>query len=432
MAEKQDQSRLIFGVAAIVFLTRLLAPGWRDGFPVQFPDSVRFLNAASLGPFARDFWINERPSGISFVLWVLQSNVLTFIVFQSLVYTASVIFLGRTILRTFTSRRLAWTVNALIGFLFVQPRFSMWNLEVLSESLSLSAATIAIAFSLRLIHAPLLRDARLLSASIVALLLFRDANIVTAFFAGIALVIAAIFGQQPHIQQTLLRGSAAIILALAYVNFAQSESGRYQFGVINNIGLRILPNDQLRQAFASDGLPISDALLARTGKNTWEDGEAFLSQPELNEFRQWVHSEGRTDMLLSYATDAPQWHKIWEQDASSSLAYDMNAYDRFGVLRHLPHSVLGKSGPTSTGQYWVFCVTALLLSATLIKRKQNRLLGISLVAMLVIATASFAFSILADAIEMQRHSVGPINMAFLSFILIFGYALDATFAKKKS
>jgi hypothetical protein len=73
-----------------------------------------------------------------------------------------------------------------------------------------------------------------------------------------------------------------------------------------------------------------------------------------------------------------------------------------------------------------------LLSASLVRRKQHRPLGVFLVAVLGIATASFAFSVLGDAIEMQRHSVGPINMAFLSFILIFGYALDATFAKKSS
>jgi hypothetical protein len=157
-----------------------------------------------------------------------------------------------------------------------------------------------------------------------------------------------------------------------------------------------------------------------------------LSQPELNEFRQWVYSDGRTKLLLSYLTEAPQWHKIWVQDASSSLAYDMNAYDRFGVMKYLPHSVFGKSGPTSTRQYWIFSAIAILLSATLVRRKQHRPLGVFLVAVLGIATASFAFSVLGDAIEMQRHSVGPINMAFLSFILIFGYVLDATFAKKKS
>ncbi len=432
MAEKKDQSNLIFGVAAIVFLIRLLAPGWRDGFPVQFPDSVRFLNAAELGPFTRDFWINERPSGISFVLWVLQSNVLTFILFQSLVYTASVIFLCRTVLSTFSSRRLAWTVNGFIGLLFIQPRFSMWNLEVLSESLSISAATIAVALSLRLIQRPLVRDVRLLTTAIILLLLFRDANIIPAVCGGIALVTTAIFHKTPAVQRALLRGAAAIVLTFAYVNFAQSESERYQFGVINNVGLRILPNDNLRQAFVSDGLPLTDALLARTGKNTWADGEAFLSQPELSNFRQWVHSEGRTDLLLSYATDAPQWHKIWAQDSTSSLAYDMNAYDRFGVLNYLPHSVLGKSGPTTTRQYWVFSAIAVMLCATLIRQNQHRPLGVFLMALLGIATASFAFSILADAIEMQRHSVGPINMAFLSFILIFGYALDVTFTKKKS
>lgn len=432
MAPKHDQSKLVFSAAAIVFLARLLVPGWSQGFPVQFPDSVRFLNAASLGPFARDFWINERPSGVSFVLWVLQSHVMTFIVFQSLLYTASVIFLCHTILQTFTARRLAWVINGLIALLFIQPRFSMWNVEVLSESLSLSAATLSVALSLRLIHKPQVRDVRFLSASLVMLLLLRDANIIPTALAGMGLLASAVMCKTPTIRRSLLSGVAAIIFCLAYVSYAQTESTRYQFGVINNVGLRILPNDELQQAFASDGLPISDALLARKGKNTWEDGEAFLSQPELNEFRQWVYSDGRTNLLLSYLTEAPEWHKIWVQDASSSLAYDMNAYDRFGVMKYLPHSVLGKSGPTSTRQYWIFCAIAILLSATLVRRKQHRSLGVFLMAVLGIATASFAFSVLGDAIEMQRHSVGPINMAFLCFILIFGYALDATLAKKKS
>ena len=432
MAVTRDQSRVVFGIAGIVFLSRLLVPGWSDGFPVQFPDSVRFLDAASNGPFSRDFWINERPVGVSFVLWLLQSHVLTFIVFQSLVYTAAVIFLCRTILSTFTARRLAWVVNSLLAVLFIQPRFSMWNVEVLSESLSLSAATFSVAFSLRLIHRPQVRDVRLLSASIIVLLLLRDANIIPVVLAGIALVASAVVCTTPAIRRSLLSGVAAIIFCLAYVSYAQTESTRYQFGVINNVGLRILPNDTLQQAFATDGLPLNDALLARKGKNTWEDGEAFLSQPELKDFRQWVYSDGRTDLLLSYLTEAPQWHKIWVQDASSSLAYDMNAYDRFGVMKYLPHSVLGKSGPTSTSQYWIFCAIAIGLSATLVRRQQHRMLGVLLVAILGIATASFAFSVLGDAIEMQRHSVGAINMAFLSFILIFGYALDATFTKKKS
>jgi hypothetical protein len=432
MLTERDQSKLVFSVAAIIFLVRLLAPGWRGGFPVQFPDSVRFLNAASLGPFARDFWINERPSGVSFVLWVLQSHVMTFIVFQSLVYTASVVFLCHTILRTFTSRRLAWTVNSLIALLYIQPRFSMWNVEVLSESLSISAATLAITFSLRLLHHPQTRDVCFLSASVVALLLLRDANIIPSFFVAVGLVVAAAWHKNPPIQRALLSGAAAIVFTLAYVTFAQTESARYQFGVMNNVGLRILPTDELRKSFTSDGLPINDALLARTGKNAWEDGEAFLSQPELSDFRQWVHSDGRTDVLLSYVTEAPQWYKIWVKDASSSLAYDMNAYDRFGVLKYLPHSVFGRSGPISTGQLWIMSALAVLLCATLMKQRQQRPLGVLLISMLGIATASFAFSVLADAIEVQRHSVGPINMTFLSFILIFGYALDATSTTKKS
>ena len=425
MTSRRDHSRTVFAVVGLLFLLRLLGAKWRQGFPVQFPDSATFLDAARLGPFSADFWLNDRPTGIPLVLWLVRSNVRAFILLQSLVYVGAVAHLCRTILRAFTSRGLAWLTCALVAALCMQTRFALWNLEVLSESLSLSAVILGVSFVIRIARNPERDDVRSLTACILAILLMRDASMVLGVIALVVFVVVTRLVRDPRMRRTLVRCTVAILVMLAYVTWAQADSQRYQYATINNVGLRILPDPAMTADFVSRGMPMSDELLARSGKSAWDDGSAFLVGPGLEEFRTWVHSGARTDQLVSFVRDIGFWQRIGSRDATSALSYDFVGYSRFGLSDRLPGNMGILGGPATSGQYWALFSLTVLAGLAMVRNRSTRRTGAVLVIMLASSAAYFASSLFADAIEVQRHSIGPMCMSILLFFLVIGFAIDS-------
>ena len=138
-----DRSLSVLTFGVLLYVVRVVGPGWRNGFPSFFPDSASYLKVAKLGPLSPSFWFTERPVGVPFLLWMSACNTRAFVLLQTLLFAVSVAFLCHTILRIMKIRPLAWLTCAAIAAIAIQPQFGIWNLEVLSESLGLSLSIIA-------------------------------------------------------------------------------------------------------------------------------------------------------------------------------------------------------------------------------------------------------------------------------------------------
>ena len=426
-----DRSLTVLTFAVLLYLVRVLGPGWKNGFPSFFPDSASYLKVAKLGPFSPSFWFTERPVGGPLVLWLSAFNTRAFVLLQTTLFAVAVAFLCHTILRVMKVRPLAWLACAAIAALAIQPKFGVWNLEVLSESLGISLSIIALTCWLRASQE--FKVSRIWTATLVtvAWMLVRDSHGIPVIILAIGLAVIAWRVSDKLIRLTLFKCLGVMLLAFSYISVSQAVSNRNQYPLMNNVGLRILPDQEMTNNFVDRGMPINETLSARSGRNTWDDGEVFLKDPELADFRQWVNSSGQTDQLLSLAIDAPFWIDVMQKELPGSLAYDFHDYDRFNTLERLPAQTFGFDSPQTTNALLLWLVTAVSAIIAIFSFPKTRKLAIFLTIGLSAALIEMYASIAGDAVEVQRHLIGPFFRIFIIVVLASAFAVELIYLNFK-
>ncbi|MFM8847254.1 MAG: hypothetical protein ACKOHN_04290 [Actinomycetota bacterium] len=427
---RRDRAPWVFSLGAAAFIVRVVGPLWRGGLPSFFPDSSSFTKVARIGPISPSFWFSERPVGLPLVLWTVGFDVRWLVVVQSLAYALAVTLVCATLLRILESRPLAWVASLAVTAIAVQPRFAMWCVEVLSESVGLSTSMLALALWLRFAHSPGRRSMVAATAATIAFLLTRDSHSMSALIVALVLAGAAWRTRDADSRRTALRCAIALMVALGYVAVSQGTSDRNQYPLINNVGLRILPDAAMTESFVAHGMPMSDALLDRTGSNTWDDGETFLNAPELAGFRGWVRGSGQLDQMTSLLTDAGFWIDVMRRELPGALRYDFGDYDRFGVGDRLPSRLAWFSGIDSTGTLWWFVVLA--GSALWVVARRSRRLALILGTGLVASLVELYASIATDAVEVQRHTIGPMLRVNVVCIVSLFLAVDVLLRRRSN
>ncbi|MGA0878779.1 MAG: hypothetical protein ACO3SP_06630, partial [Ilumatobacteraceae bacterium] len=385
---------------------------------------------ADIGPFHPKFWFSERPVGTPLLLWLCGSNLHLFFLVQTFVFAGSVAALGRAVLEAMRSRLLGWLTVAAIVAVAVQPRFGIWHLEALSESLGSSLGILTFALWLRVGTDPSRRAMILASLATAAWTLTRDVH------AGLAVVIIAVLvlaarptANRSTERRTLLRSAAALGLVVLYVVTSQAISDRNQYPLMNNVGLRVLPDAEMTDSFIERGMPGGEALAARSGRDTWDDDSAFLTSPDLADFRDWVEGRGQLVQMASLVVDADFWIGATTDVLPSAFAYDFADYDRFQSSDRLPDRLFWFGGVQSGTAATVLAIVAgfgLLALAALTGRRP-------LVAILatagVICALDFYVSASSDAVEVLRHLIGPVLRFQVIGYVVIGLALDALWGR---
>jgi hypothetical protein len=408
----------------LLYLVRILGPGWKEGFPSFFPDSSSYLKVAKLGPFSPSFWFTERPTGVPLMMWLTAFNPRAFVLFQTLIFAISIAFLCHTILRIMKVRPLAWLTCIAITAIAIQPRFGIWNLEVLSESFGMSLSVIALTCWLRASQNMSATRVWIATIATVAWMLIRDSHGIPALILVLALAIIAWRASDHSLRRTLIKCVGVLLLAFSYISVAQAVSNRNQYPLMNNVGLRILPDQAMTNHFVDRGMPTNETLIGRVGRNTWDDGEVFLKSPDLADFRTWVNGSGQTDQLLSLVIDAPFWLDIMNKELPSALAYDFHDYDRFETLDRLPAQTFGFDSPRTTTALHLWLLTGAISIVGLFYLTKSRKLAIVLAVALSAALVELYASIAGDAVEVQRHLIGPFLRLFLILILATAFAIE--------
>lgn len=424
-----DRSPFVWSFAILFFTVRLLGPVWRGGLPSFFPDSASFATVARIGPLSPEFWFTERPVGLPFTYWLVGFDVRWLAVLQTLVYAAVAAHLCTTILTLVRSRTVGWVATTLIGAIVIQPRYALWCLEALSESLGMSVSLLALAGWLRVASSPTPGRVRMATIVTIAWLLVRDSHGIPVLVIAAVMAIVAWRYAGSTMRRTLLKCVVAMLATFAYVAIAQGTSERNQYPLMNNVGLRILPNQTMTEAFVGKGMPVTSTLMERAGRNTWDDGEVFLRAPELDEFRRWVRGSGQFDQLTSLVTEADFWLDVTRRALPGAVSYDFSDYDRFDTGDRLPSRLLWFSGIDSVATFWWFVVLAGL--AVFVVSKRSRLLALILGTGLVASLVELHTSIATDAVEVQRHTVGPLFRINILCVLAVLLAID-TLVKKTS
>ena len=103
-----------------------------------------------------------------------------------------------------------------------------------------------------------------------------------------------------------------LILAAIFVMFfiaysvSLNEGERWVRATMNVVGQKVLPDPDMRAYFAEHGMPITPALMERSGKTYWDDNSAFKNDPELQEFRDWLYEDGQST-YIQFLLSRPLW-----------------------------------------------------------------------------------------------------------------------------
>jgi len=404
---------------------RVIAGNWESKFPIVLPDSFSFIKIADRGFLSPHFWFGERPLLTPFILWSVGGGIREFVLVQTLLYFMAAALLCYISLRILKSRiAQAMSTICILGVV-VQSRYALWNTHVLSESLSMSTSLLTISAWLWYSHVRTNRSMALAWIASALWMLARDSNAATTLFILVC-VIAAPRIVRPRSARTLNKsfrlGALAILLIGVFSYVGQNISGRNDNPVMNNIGQRVLPNPQLLDWYESHGMPISESLMERTGKNAFDDQWKMLNEPNLEQFREWSRESGQMWQMVSFIRFAPHWINQSLRELDSELAYDNHDYDLFSTAQKLPDgSWLGIGGPQSEMALLIWLLFA-LISLSLIWRSQNRIRAHVLTVLLLSSFVDYIVSWVGDSVEVNRHLVGCFfrTSIILSIVLACG------------
>lgn len=408
---KVASARILWCAAVAVFVMAVLGPRWRTGFAPVFPDSHSYLAVAARHPWSPRFWVDQRPPTYPLFIFLLGSAPAWVVVAQTLCWVAAWSWLMATAWHQLRARPIAIAAVAVLGLMAVEARWALWNTQILTESLSGSLAVAGVAAWWRWYTEPgRFRTAMVLVVTL-AWMFLRDSNAVSTTAVAVpAVFVAMAVTRRPE------RGGPrrqAATLALGVIVFGGSVSLATQLGAArntatfhNNMGLRWLPSDSMREYFDGHGLPASDALDARVGKDAWADGESFLRAPELAEYRAWADGEGRLWAAWSMVARVGWYLDGLHDEIGVHLRTDFAPYDTYGVGSRLPDRPLGPLDPAGSG--WAMSAWGIVVvglgAAALRAGKRREVLFVSLLGAPVLADLYLSYA--GDAVEVGRHLSG--------------------------
>lgn len=428
--DKDGRIALLVGTFVLgVILVWMLVAGWSTGFDPFFPDSFDYLRIAGLGPFRL---FDVRPIAYPTILWMLGRNVPLAVVIQTLAYGAAFVGFGLVAVRSL-SARIAALVAIGLGFLIsIQPRFVIWNSQILTESLDITLSVAGIAAWWAFCSNPSLRRVAWAWLWTILWVLLRDVHIVPTLAVIVpAAVIASLLWKSAGapVRRGLAAGALLTLLGCGAAYLGSESSNRTQAPVHNSIGLRILPDPELTSWFKAGGMPLDDALRNREGRSTWDDGEAFLRAPELEEYRRWADGEGERRLMLSMVVHFPHWSQQLINDLPGLMTYNLEAYDTHQVGKNLPRRLPWIGGPESNPGLVLWIILAAagigLSAAAALKKKASWAVVLFAVAGLVAVWLEIYVSYAGDSMEVNRHLVGPIARLGLMFAICVPIGIDA-------
>jgi hypothetical protein len=268
--------------------------------PREWPDTVAYLRISRQPLLSEDFWGSSRPFGFPLLLKIVGQNLQLAAAAQLVVSVFSwgvLALLISSFIRTDSFSYFAFIWILLISLI---PRLSGWDFTMLSESLSISWFVLLIGCSMWLIKGWHWGKVFLLGLSAIFWAFIRDTNAYLLLITAFLLLVAVVLGWA----RSRILVIITVFMSIFVINNASADLGkRWVFPLINVIGRRVLLDpSELHFLESSCGMPVSPALMAM--RNEFANGQdrAFYIDPELEGFRIWLLSEGKScysKMLMS-------------------------------------------------------------------------------------------------------------------------------------
>ena len=414
-------------IAVMLFMLRVFGGLWPRSFKIFFPDSFSFLNAARHTPFSPAFYAAERPIAFPTLLFLLGRSTALTIFVQTALYALAFVFAARTawmVLRHHVARVAG---IAALCVLALEPRFALWNSHILSESIGMTLSLMSVMLWWRFSAQPTVVRLRWASLATIAWLTARDSNVPPWAAVGVPALLLASFwwrSADRDLRLAMRRWAVVTLVVCLGVTFTQAANGRNRYATMNNVGQRVLPHENLTKWFVDQGMPMSDALLERTGSSSFDDEWKMLESEDLVEFRAWARGPGQREMLMSYGRFAPHWVRSLNADLPVLLASTHGEYDAFHVAARLPKAPSNQlGGPTTPFGLLIWTLAA--VGGIALAIRQRRVQAVVLLLLLASTFVDLYMAYVGDSVEVQRHMVGPLSRMAVILVMCTVLGVDS-------
>lgn len=301
LISKSDKLRIVLGLTIVVLYCAIeLSTYFISSSIREFSDTAEYVAVASAPLYSKCFWGSFRSPFVPLIykLFAMRKDLICF--FQWIISILAWCCLGIA---------LAVHQRTLIGMVFGLAAPLLWSLTgsillwqnvLLSESIGVATLLFLISSWIMMFYMPNRLYLVLTVISATAFAFTRDSNAFMIILVA-CLIILVQLGRRV-ISHARFNGRYCTI-ALLYLVIAASavisaNSGkRWLFSYYNVVTQRILTNPERLAFFKASGMPLNDALLARSGKWASSDDSLLYCSQELKTFREWSDTKGKSTYL---------------------------------------------------------------------------------------------------------------------------------------
>lgn len=413
-------------VGSLVATVSLLGRWWvrNGGIPIYWNDSADYVDSATFPLLSQDRLVGGRPVLMPLVLSAAGLDQQRFTLVQTALAAlawgalAAVVWVS---VRSWAGRAVG--VGALVILSLTWP-VSMWDEQVLTESLAISTLVVVSAAALWFANAPSPRRGAVLVVASGLWLLARDSHAVPVALAGLVLLAVAVRPRR-HRRTLLLTG--AYLLALSFLLVATARAGERNVQPLEHVyAVRVFPFPDRVAWFEAHGMPQAGEIEAiPEATDPVRDLAPFTPippDPVWRPWRLWLQSEGQATFLRYVATHPT--YVVSETQARPERVFNngegLSTYEPLG-RRDVP--VVRWFSAIATPVVVAVWLTALF--ALLMLRRERR--PIVAVGTLLGATAlPHALAVWhLDGMESARHLLIPGVQLRISTILLLAAVADA-------
>lgn len=400
----------VSGLVVRFWLVGGLPPAW-------WQDSSDYDAVGSSAVLSRGLWAGPRPPLLPLVLGATGGEPGHGLVrLQVVVAAVCWAWMAAELATWMTSRWLAVTAAAaVVGFSLTVP-IVMWDVQVLTESLTCSAVAAALAATLRFARTGTAGAGASIVLAALVLAMARDTMAVAMAAAAVAVLVAG----WRHRSVLVVAGSVLVVSAAAIV--VAGASGRGEVPMSHLYFARVLPFPDRVFWFEAHGMPQADAFVALQSP---PDGPHIVAlardDPAYAEWWDWFEDDGPST-LRAYVATHP-WYLLAEPLREPERVYN-NAEGSIAGYRPagLPEV------PGTTALLWPSMLTTIigLAGGIVIARRRGSRSPLLGVAGLLAGTGAIyaAAAWHGDAMESARHVFLGGVLSRLALLVVVAHLSD--------
>lgn len=391
-------------------------------FSAPNADTISYVQTASAPFWSTAFFAGYRPFIVPMFYKFTQADLATMAWVQVFFSAFAWGFLAYEATISIRNRWLQVFGQLLLLAFSLVYHISAWDVELLSESLSLSFLAIFIALIFSLLDSWSWVRAALVFVSALCWVFTRDSNAWAILsYAGVMGVIGLLY----KAYRPWLYLAGCLTLLFFFNNLSVNAGARWQRNFYNVLPQRILVNKNAVRFFETCGMPVTPKLLKLSGPDVYSP--SFLTDPELEHLQAWTNQRGKY-CFLRWLVISPDWAlsqplKDWDYmlrfDPIRQLAYFPANFPRI-----LPEGLEVLLYPAAYGSlvWWL----GSLVAGFYLGYKQSRTKPILIVIsiLFLLTTPQMWFTWHADTMEIARHAFQSQCMIFLCSWLFVLYGMD--------